>query len=46
MDTNGEEAVISAKLHDKVSTNILFFAARFSKVFADLEAPGYEFGKL
>ena len=40
MDINGEEAVISAKLQDKPSTNSSHLAARFSGDFADAEAPG------
>ena len=40
MDINGEEAVISAKLHDKPSTNSSTFSARFSGNLADAEAPG------
>jgi len=40
MDINGEEAVISAKLYDKLSTNSSTFAARFPGDFADAEAPG------
>ena len=39
---NGEKAVISETLHDKLSTNSLIFAARFSGVFAEVEAPGDE----
>jgi len=42
---NVEKAVISAKLHDKLSTIVLIYAARFSGVFADVEAPGDESGK-
>ena len=41
---NGEEAVIYAKLHDKLSTNSSTFVARFSGVFAEVEAPGVESG--
>jgi hypothetical protein len=44
VDINGEEAAISAKLHDKHSTNSSTFAARFSGVFAEVEAPGDESG--
>ena len=40
MDINGEEAVISAKIHDEPSTNSPLFAARFSDEFAVAEAPG------
>jgi len=42
---NGEKAVISATLHDKISTNSFNFSARFYGVFADVEAPGGESGK-
>jgi len=41
---NGEEAVISAKLHDKIQQIVPLFAARFSGVFAEVEAPGDESG--
>ena len=44
VDINGEETVISAKLHDKLSTNSSLFAARFSGVFAEVETPGDEIG--
>ena len=44
MDINSEEAVIYAKLPNKLSTNSSTFAARFSGVFADVEAPGDESG--
>ena len=39
---NGEEAVISAKLYDTLSTNSSTFAARISGVFVDVEALGDE----
>ena len=39
---NGEKAVIIATLHDKLSTKIQIFAASFSGVFAEVEAPGDE----
>jgi len=42
---NGEKAVISATLHDKLSKIVPIFGARFSGVFADVEAPGDESGK-
>jgi len=37
---NVEEAVISAKLHDKHYTNSSTFAASFSVVIADVQAIG------
>ena len=41
---NGEEEVISAKLHVQRRTNSSTFAARFSGVFADVEVPDDEVG--
>jgi len=39
VDTNGEKAVISAKLRDHFRQIVPNFAARFSGVFAEVEAP-------
>jgi len=42
ININGQEAVISAKLYDTLSTNSSTFAARISGVFVDVEALGDE----
>jgi len=42
--SSGEQAVISVKLHDILSTNNSTFAARFSGVLGELEVPGDECG--
>ena len=44
MDINGEEAVISAKIHDNFRQIVPLVAARFSGVFAEVESPGDENG--
>jgi len=42
VDINGEEAVIPAKLRNKISTKVPLFAASFSVVVTEGEAPGDE----
>jgi len=44
VDINGEEAIISAKLHENFRQIAPLFASRFSGVFAEVEAPGDESG--